>query len=545
VRASTDLSAAQAQESFMFSRNAPRASRTWPAALALLGLACTTTGCGGSKPSAPATAATASAPAAATTATPAAAGDAALPSPAYESGLPESVRSVVFKPFTGDFDQMVARRLIRVGGTFNRTFYFVDKGVQRGVTFEMAQAFEEQLNKKLKTGNATKVHVVVVPLPRDMLAAALKDGKVDCVVAQVTIRPELQALVDFTNPTRTNVSEVVVTGPGAPRIASVDDLSGKSVYARKDSSAWESLVTLNGKLKAKRLAPVVIREVPGNLEDDDLLEMVNAGLIPTIVVQDYMAEFWKKVFKNLTVHDTVAVRTGASLGVAFRKHSPRLAAELNAFLTKYGLGTAFGNVIEKRYLASTTFAKGATSEAERKKFLRLAEFFRKYSDRYQLDFLLMAAQGYQESRLDQNAKSHVGAIGVMQVMPATGRELKVGDIRKIEPNIHAGVKYIRFMIDRYFKDEPMDALNKELFAFASYNAGPNRVRQLRAEAEKRGLDPNVWFGNVEQIASERIGRETVTYVSNIYKYYIAYRLVAEDRERRTAAMKAVKPGARH
>jgi membrane-bound lytic murein transglycosylase MltF len=147
----------------------------------------------------------------------------------------------------------------------------------------------------------------------------------------------------------------------------------------------------------------------------------------------------------------------------------------------------------------------------------------------------MAAQGYQESALDHSARSQVGAIGVMQVMPATGKELNVGDITELEPNIHAGVKYIRFMMDRYFKDEPMDALNKGLMTFAAYNAGPGRLRQLRREAEKRGLDPNVWFGNVERVASERIGRETVQYVSNIYKYYVAYKLAMEQRELREAA----------
>ena len=238
----------------------------------------------------------------------------------------------------------------------------------------------------------------------------------------------------------------------------------------------------------------------------------------------------------------MTLRTGASLAVPIRKGSPRLKAELNAFLAKFGLGTAFGNMMEKRYLVSTKFAKQAASEAERKKFLALAEFFQKYSDQYRLDFLLMAAQGYQESQLDQNAKSQVGAIGVMQLMPATGKDMKVGDITQTEANIHAGVKYMRFMIDQYFKDEPMDQLNKGLFAFASYNAGPGRVRQLRREAEKRGLDPNVWFGNVEQIASERIGRETVTYVSNIYKYYVAYKLLDEERARRAASKAAMKPG---
>jgi len=123
----------------------------------------------------------------------------------------------------------------------------------------------------------------------------------------------------------------------------------------------------------------------------------------------------------------------------------------------------------------------------------------------------------------------------MQVMPGTGKDMRVGDITQIEANIHAGVKYMRFMMDQFYKDEPMDDLNKALMTFASYNAGPGRLSRLRTEAEKKGLNPNVWFGNVERVVSERIGRETVTYVSNIYKYYIAYRLMMEQRQRREEA----------
>jgi membrane-bound lytic murein transglycosylase MltF len=512
--------------------------RAWLGVLVLVGLTCVAAGCGGGG-TAPAPADTGKSAAA-----PADGGDAPLSPPAFEAALPEGVRAIMSQPFTGDLDQMVKRRLIRVGVASNRTFYFVDNGAQRGAAYELGQAFELWLNAKLKTGPGTKVNVTFVPLPRDMLAPALLKGRVDCVVAQVIVRPELQSVVDFTNPVRTNVSEVVVTGPGAPKVASVDDLSGKEVYARKDSSAWESLVALNGTLRGKGRPPVTIVEVPGNLEDDDLLEMVNAGLVPAVVVQDYMAAFWKKIFTSLDVHDTVVVRSGATLAVPIRKKSPLLAAELNAFLAKNGLGTALGNVVNKRYLDNTKFAKQATSEAEQKRFAELVAFFRKYGEQYSLDYLLMAAQGFQESGLDQNAKSQVGAVGVMQVMPATGKELKVGDITQTEANIHAGVKYMRFMMDQYFKDEPMDMLNKGLFTFASYNAGPGRIRQLRNEAEKRGLDRNVWFGNVEQVASERIGRETVTYVSNIYKYYIAYRLMAEERARREASKKAIAAGAR-
>jgi membrane-bound lytic murein transglycosylase MltF len=182
-------------------------------------------------------------------------------------------------------------------------------------------------------------------------------------------------------------------------------------------------------------------------------------------------------------------------------------------------------MIFRRYLLNTQYVKGASAEASRKRFETLVALFRKYGAKYQMDWMLMAAQGYQESRLDHNARSQVGAIGVMQVMPATGQELKVGDIAQLEPNIHAGVKYIRSLVDRYYAKEPMDDLNKMLFAFAAYNAGPGRIRQLRREASEKSLDPNVWFNNVERIASERIGRETVSYVSNIYKYYVTYLLI--------------------
>ena len=464
----------------------------------------------------------------------------ALPPPAYESELPAEVRRLIDRPYTGDFDGMVEHRMIRAGVTFNRTHYFVDRGVQRGVAYEYLKLFEDELNKKLKTGNL-KINVVFVPLPRDMLLPALVDGKVDLVAAQLTVTPERRKLVDFTTPVRENVDEIVVTGPGAPGIQSVEDLSGQEVFVRKSSSYYQSLLVLNEKLQGQGKPAVNIQAAPENLEDDDLLEMVNAGLIKIIVVDNYLAEFWKTVFPDLTLHPAVAVRTGGTLAVAIRKNSPQLAAEANAFIARFGLGTAFGSMMQKRYLQNTKFVKNAASDAERKKFQALVTLFKKYSDQYALDYLLMAAQGYQESTLDQNAKSPVGAIGVMQVMPDTGRELKVGDIQQLEPNIHAGVKYIRFMMDQYYKDAPMDRLNKGLFTFASYNAGPGRIRQLRREAEKRGLDPNVWFGNVERIASERIGRETVTYVSNIYKYYVAYRLVLEEVKRRQELKKQLKP----
>jgi membrane-bound lytic murein transglycosylase MltF len=331
----------------------------------------------------------------------------------------------------------------------------------------------------------------------------------------------------------------VVTGPGAPAIASVNDLSGQSVFVRKSSPYFDSLTKLNAQFTANGKAPIVIDEAPAVLEDDDILEMTNAGLAPITVVDDYLANFWRQVFTQLKVHNAVTLRTGGTLAVAVRKDNPELKEELNKFVRRHGKGDLFRNILEKRYLQSVKYAKNAAAESERRKFQAVIELFRKYGTQYDLDYLLIAAQGYQESTLDQDVKSPVGAIGVMQVMPATGKELAVGDISLLEPNIHAGVKYMRQMMDNNYKNEPLDPLNKALLTFASYNAGPGRIRQLRREAAKRGLDPNVWFGNVERIASERIGRETVTYVGSIFKYYVAYRLLAEQAQRRNTAKAAV------
>ncbi len=216
---------------------------------------------------------------------------------------------------------------------------------------------------------------------------------------------------------------------------------------------------------------------------------------------------------------------------------------LDDFVARNKAGTSIGNQLLRRYLKSVKYVKDADSEEGRRKFLALVHYFQKYGNEYDINWMLMIAQGYQESQLNQNIKSPVGAIGVMQIMPATGREMKVGDITKIEANIHAGIKYMRWIVDHYYAGEPMTKLDKVLFAFASYNAGAGRISSLRREAARRGLDPNIWFQNVEYIAAEKIGQETVTYVGNIYKYYIAYRLVQERLAAQKTAVEKIRRGA--
>jgi len=341
--------------------------------------------------------------------------------------------------------------------------------------------------------------------------------------------------VDFSDPTVTNVKEVVVTAPGAPDLKTIDDLSGKEVFARKTSSYWEHLEALNERFKKENKVPVKLTAVPEDLGDEDILQMVNAGLLPTTVVNDWTAKLWSKLLTKEVVHGDIAVATEQSFGWAVRKNSPKLLEAINAFLKVKGQGTKFGNEILARYTGSTYMLKQATDDASMKRFEQTAATFKKYADEFGSDYLLMMAEGYQESGLNQDVKSSVGAIGVMQLMPATGEGMKVGDIHQEEANIHAGIKYFYQMRAKLYGDEPMDDLNKTLFTFASYNCGPNRVKQLRSEAAQKGLDPNVWINNVEVIAAIRVGSETVNYVSNIYKYYVAYKLIAVQEEQRQKA----------
>ena len=458
------------------------------------------------------------------------------PASAADDSLLQHDNSALMQPFVGDWDAIRPRGMLRALVVYSKTFYFVDRGTQRGATYEMLKAFEQDINQKLHAKDI-KFNVVFIPVARDQLIPWLRAGKGDIAAASLTVTPEREKEVDFAAPLSSDVSEVVVTGPGGPNISSVDNLSDRKIHVRQSSSYWEHLEALNQQLGARGKKPMKLVPVSEELEDEDLLEMVNAGLIPIVVVDRFKAVFWKQIFQKLNFDPPVAINTGGSIAWMLRKGSPQLKALIDDFVRTHKRGTEFGNVVTQRYFKNAQYVREATSDEEIGKFQQTVDLFRKYAGKYDVDYLLMMAQGYQESRLDQHVKSAVGAVGVMQVMPETGKQMGVGDITQLEPNIHAGVKYLKYVENTYFADAPMDPLVKALFAFASYNAGPSRIQELRKEAGRRGYDPNRWFRNVEYVVAEKVGQETVTYVSNIFKYYIAYQLVAEEAlERQKAKM---------
>jgi len=450
----------------------------------------------------------------------------------------EALITEAMRPWKGDLDGMVERRMIRVLTVHSNTFYFLDGARQRGATYEALTKFEDDLNKKLKLG-ALKVHVVFIPVSRDRLIPGLLEGIGDIAAANLTVTPERAKLIDFSIPLGSGVKEVVVTGPDSPPVNTLDDLARKEVIIRKSSSYYESLVNQNKTFKKAGKPEVRLTLASEDLEDEDILEMVNAGVYPMTVVDNHIAQFWKQIFSDITVHEHIVLRTGGEIAWAFRKKSPNLKNAINEFVKGNRVDTEFGNIIFRRYLKSTKYIKKSLGPSELAKLNQTIELFKKYAPMYDFDWLMIAAQAYQESGIDQNVHSSCGAVGVMQVLPATAASppISITNVDQIENNIHAGVKYLRFIVDTYFKDPAISPVDRHLFAFASYNAGPNRIDRLRGEAVKQGLDPNKWFKNVEIVVARHIGRETTTYVGNIFKYYLAYKRIVEQQEAREKAKK--------
>ncbi|MFK8041014.1 transglycosylase SLT domain-containing protein [Congregibacter sp.] len=441
--------------------------------------------------------------------------------------------------WTGDLDELRERRIVRILTVYGPGRFHLEDGQGRGIIAEMATSFENHLNQDLEKKHI-RVFTIVIPVARDQLIPALLDGRGDVISAGLTITPEREGIVDFSIPASKPLNEILVTGPSAEQINTLEDLSGKTVYLRESSSYRESVEALNERLAQAGAAPVEIETMPGSLEDDDLIEMVNAGLLPWAIVDEYKLQLWDGVFNDLVARDDLIFREGGRTAWAMRKDSPLLKASVDAFLKKNRAGTLHGNILINRYIRDFDWAANALSDEDYRRFNELQHLFQKYGEQYGIEYLFAAAQGYQESRLDQSVRSHAGAVGVMQLLPATASDKSVGipDIHEVEPNIHAGIKYMDYLRDRYFSDPEITPQNQALLALGAYNAGPARMIRMRAKAADKGYDPNVWFDNVELIAAEDIGRETVQYVSNIFRYYLTYRMVAKQELKRVEARRA-------
>jgi membrane-bound lytic murein transglycosylase MltF len=437
---------------------------------------------------------------------------------------------------TGDLDEMVKRQTIRALVLLNPIGFFYDKGRPRGLMYEALQDFQSFTNKKLNTGRL-KVEVTFLPTSPAQIEAALTQGLGDIIASGIVITPEREKRVAFSTPIQKNVTQIIVTGPKAGSVSSFEDLNAAEVYVNPLTTYYQNLQKTNESLQKNGTKPILIKAADKNLTDDDLVQMVNAGLVPATVTTKERADFWAKVLDQIKPHPDLVIASGAQLAWVMRKNNPQLKELVDEFIDTRAAGTSFGNTLLRRYLQNTKWVKGSTSKEEMKKFQAELALFQKYAGEYGFNYLMLEAQGYQESQLNQSERSPGGAVGIMQVLPkdAAASPINIHNVETAEGNIHAGAKMLRNIADTYFNDPKIDPVNKTLFVFASYNAGPNRIAKLRNEAINMGLDPNVWFGNVELVVARNIGEVTVTYVGNIYKYYVAYKLALEQSQVREKA----------
>ena len=437
--------------------------------------------------------------------------------------------------YRDDLDGLLKRRYVRVLTSLNRTNFFLHNGRAFGYEYEMLKDYEKFLNRGQKKKDLAVVFEFI-PCARDELIPKLVNGYGDIAAAGLTITASRRRRADFTDPYLTGIDEVVVTHRRAGKLGRLEDLAGQRVFVRKSSSYYESLTALNKKLTGAGKPPVRIVAADENLETEDILEMVNTGAIKITISDSHIAKIWSRIFHSLVVYKDLKLRSGGNIAYMIRKNSPRLKASLNTFLKDHRRGTLLGNIYFKRYYEQNPWIKNPVSTELNRTLLKYKGLFKKYADRYGFDWPLIAALAYQESGFDNTKKNKSGAIGIMQVLPSTGRDKNIGilNVHKLENNIHAGVKYFAFLRKRYFSDPDIRPRNQVRFALAAYNAGPANIQRVRARTRQMGLDPNRWFRNVEIGALEVIGQETVRYVSNINKYYLIYRFelqVAQNRQK--------------
>lgn len=422
-----------------------------------------------------------------------------------------------------DLDKIMERKYIRVLTTVNKTNFYISNGNLYGFEYSLLKKYEKYLNRNIKRNNLKTV-MEFIPVSRDQLIPMLNQGYGDIAAAGLTITPQRQEEVDFTIPYLTDINEIIVTPEGGFSPESKYDLSGKKVWVRKSSSYYESLEKLNSELENMGKKKVRIIPVDENIETEQILEMVNSGAVDAAVSDSHIAEIWSEVLENIELHDNAVLRSDSQIAWAVRKDNPELKKSLNSFLKNNKKGSLTGNIFFNRYYKNAKKLKNPEKIENWEKLNTYKDYIKKFSAEYNFDWLLIMAVAFQESGFDNSKVSHRGAVGIMQMLPSTAadRKINIRDIKKPENNIHAGIKYLDFIRNRYFSDEKIEEKDRIRLTLAAYNAGPAKIRKARNRAEQMGLDPNKWFRNVEIGVLRTIGNEPVEYVSNINRYYILY-----------------------
>lgn len=416
-----------------------------------------------------------------------------------------------------------ADRYLTVLIPYDRSRFFIHKGEPRGFEYELVRQFERRFNES-RTTEETPLQTLFLPVPFAQLVDLLADGTGDIAAGGLTVTPERAARVRFSEPYMTGVREIVVANENISLGETLDSLAGRRIVVVKGSSYAEHLGTLNDRLISTGLEPINIVEAPASVMSEDLLELVHAGAIALTVVDEHIAELWAKVLDGLQVTD-LAIADGNDIAWAFGKElSGPIVESVNEFLSDARRGSLLGNILFNRYFADSEWIRNPLGPEAITEVSRYRPIFSKHAETNDLDWRLVAAVSFQESGFDPYATSSVGAKGLMQVRPQTAKDVGVNDLNTPDAQVAAGTRYLASLRER-FLGEGIEARQATNLALAGYNAGPARLEELRrVTKDELGLDPDVWFFNVERAAARDVGLETVRYVANVNKYRLAYEL---------------------
>lgn len=428
--------------------------------------------------------------------------------------------SGIIEENTTDLPEMMKTNKVRVLTTYTFGNYFVYEGKAYGFEYSLMEEYRKFLNKGRKRGIQVEFHYF--PVPYDLLIPSLNKGYGDIVAANLTITPERSQGADFTDPYLWNLKEVLVTNDSVQGIKKIEDLSGREIHVREDSSYFQSLKRLNERMNEQNLVPVKIMTLPGLVNTGEILELVSSGVIEITVADNHIASMADELLPNIKLHDKLIVNDDVKFGWLVRKNNPQLKASLNQFIKTIKKGTLLGNIYFKRYFKQNPWAKEYLESEDLDKFSEYAPLFKKYGEMYDIDWMLVEAQAFQESGLNPNVRSHMGAVGLMQLLPSTAKYIGFDDIRSADNNVHAGVKYLKYLMDQYFPEDKYTSTERLRFALAAYNAGPGNIQKSLRKTKELGYDSTKWFENAELGTMRQVGLEPVHYVRNINKYYLSF-----------------------
>ncbi|MGW8465510.1 transglycosylase SLT domain-containing protein [Pseudomonas sp. CLCA07] len=422
-----------------------------------------------------------------------------------------------------DLAEIRSSRVLRVLVNQSRNSSGEVQGQAIGVEYHRLHAFEQYLNGHARDGQ--EINLKIIPKAKDQLLGALQRGEGDLVAPGELLDLQPGYAVSSSEPLASNIPLVLVGIKGERRYTRVEQLSGKTLALPNGSAAGDAVSQINSKLALHKLAPITIEWVDPSLAVEDVLEMVQGGIFHLTIVEQPIAERWGKILPKLRFDKQVQISEPGEEFWFVRRDASMLRASIDRFLTTYkkpsDQDVAFLRIYRRLYQVHNPLAK-----ADRQRLEKLRPVLQKHADAQGMDWLNLAALAFKESGLQPNARNSGGPTGLMQITPSAAQRVGVNNIQDLDANVQAGAKYLAMIRRKFFASPKLNERERMAFVLAAYNIGPERVQGMRAEARRRGLNPNQWFFQVERIAMEQVGMGPVSYVNSVNKYYLAF-----DRER--------------